>query len=158
MGDKCNYLMVSTFLSITLLGMRIDFFQSCGHFWIFQIFRYIEYNTLMASSFRIFNSSTEIPLHPLVLLIAMLPTAPLTFFYRMSGSEWLTTPSSSFCVHLDLFIQFFCVFFPSLPDLFSSTRSLPFMSFIVPIFVQKVPLIPPIFLKRSLVFPLRNGL
>ena len=35
-----------------------------------------------------------------------------------------------------------------------STRSPPFMSFIVPIFGQNVPLISPIFLKRSLVFPL----
>ena len=34
----------------------------------------------------------------------------------------------------------------------ASTRSLPFMSFIVPIFGQNVPLISPIFLKRSLVF------
>ena len=36
----------------------------------------------------------------------------------------------------------------------ASTRFLTFMSFIVPIFGQKVLLISPIFLKRSLVFPL----
>ena len=35
-----------------------------------------------------------------------------------------------------------------------SARSLPFLSFIVPILGQSVPLISPIFLKRSLVFPL----
>ena len=35
-----------------------------------------------------------------------------------------------------------------------SIRSLPFLSFIVPIFAWHVPLISPIFLKRSLVFPL----
>ena len=35
-----------------------------------------------------------------------------------------------------------------------SARSLPFMSFIVPIFGQNAPLISPIFLKRSLVFTL----
>ena len=109
MWDKCNYLMVSIFLSTTLLGMRIDFFQSCGHFWIFQIFSHIEYNTLMASSFRILNSSTGIPLHPLVLLIAVLPTAPLTFFYRMSGSEWLTTPSSSFCSFGSFYTVLLCI-------------------------------------------------
>ena len=35
MGDECNYLMVNTFFSTTLLGnrdedLRIDLFQSCG--------------------------------------------------------------------------------------------------------------------------------
>ena len=35
-----------------------------------------------------------------------------------------------------------------------STRSLPYMSFIVPIFGQNVALVSPIFLKTSLVFPL----
>ena len=39
----------------------------------------------------------------------------------------------------------------------ASTRSLLFMSFIVPIFQQNVPLISPIFLKRSLVFPLLSS-
>ena len=34
-GDECNYLMVNTFFSTTLLGnqdeeLRIDLFQSCG--------------------------------------------------------------------------------------------------------------------------------
>ena len=36
----------------------------------------------------------------------------------------------------------------------ASTRSLSFMSFMVPIFGKNVPLISPVFLKRSLVFPL----
>ena len=36
----------------------------------------------------------------------------------------------------------------------ASTISLPFLSFIVPIFGQNVPLMFPVFLKRSLVFPL----
>ena len=36
----------------------------------------------------------------------------------------------------------------------ASTRSLPFLSFIVPIFGPDTPLMFPIFLKRSLVFPL----
>ena len=35
-----------------------------------------------------------------------------------------------------------------------STRSLPFLSFIVPVFGRNPPLTLPIFLKRSLVFPL----
>ena len=42
MGDECNYLMVNTFFSTTLRGNQdeesgTDLFQSCGHFWIFQI-------------------------------------------------------------------------------------------------------------------------
>ena len=36
----------------------------------------------------------------------------------------------------------------------ASTRSLPFLSFTVPVFGQNIPLIFPVFLKRSLVFPL----
>ena len=65
--------------------------------------------------------------------------------------------------HTIVLIWFFRVFFPSFLDLFSiykvstisaPTRSLPFLSFIVPIFGQNSPLISPIFLKRSLVFPL----
>ena len=51
-------------------------------------------------------------------------------------------------------IQFFLVFFPSLPDLFSLYWPLPFLSFIVPIFGRKAPLMFPIFLKRSLGLPL----
>ena len=50
------------------------------------------------------------------------------------------------------FVQFFCVFSP--PLLISSIRSIPFLSFIVPIFAWNVPLVSLIFLKRSLVFPI----
>ena len=37
---------------------------------------------------------------------------------------------------------------------FASVRSIPFLSFIVPIFVLNVPLIYLVFLKRSLIFPI----
>ena len=43
-----------------------------------------------------------------------------------------------------------CILFISISSV--STRSLPFLSFIVPIFGQNVPLIFPVFLKRCLVF------
>ena len=36
--------------------METDLFQSCGHCWVFQICWYIEYSTLTASSFRIWNN------------------------------------------------------------------------------------------------------
>ena len=73
--------------------MKTDLFQSCGHCWIFQICWHIECSTFTASSFRIWNSSTEIPSPPLVLLVEMLPKARLTSHSRMSGSRWVMTPS-----------------------------------------------------------------
>ena len=69
------------------IGMRIDLFQSFGHCWVFQICWHIECNILIASSFRVLNSSTGIPLHPLALLTAVLPKAHLTSHSRMSGSR-----------------------------------------------------------------------
>ena len=44
------------------IGMKTDLFQSCGHCWVFQICWHIEGSTFTASSFRIWNSSTGIPL------------------------------------------------------------------------------------------------
>ena len=35
------------------IGMKTDLFQSCGHFWVFQICWHIECSTFTASSFRI---------------------------------------------------------------------------------------------------------
>ena len=58
-------------------GMRINLFQSCGHCWVFQICWNIEGNTLIASSFRIWNSSARIPSSTLALLTAVLPKAHL---------------------------------------------------------------------------------
>ena len=51
------------------------------------------------------------------------------------------------------FVQFFCVFLPSLLNISASVRSIPFLSFIEPIFAWNVPLVSLISLKRSLVFP-----
>ena len=48
---------------------------------------------LTASSFRIWNSSTAIPLPPLALFVVMLSKAHLTSRSRMSGSRWVITPS-----------------------------------------------------------------
>ena len=52
------------------------------------------------------------------------------------------------------FVYFFCVFLPPLLNIFCFFRSLPFLSFIIPIFAWNVPLVCLIFLKRSLVFPI----
>ena len=49
------------------IGMKTDFFQSCGHSWFFQISWHIECSTFIVSSYRIRNSSTGIPSPPLAL-------------------------------------------------------------------------------------------
>ena len=94
-GDECNcpWLAHSLVLPFMEIGMRIDLFQSCDHYWVFQICWHIECNTLMTSSFRVLNSSTGIPLHPLALLTVVLPKAHLTWQWGMFGSRCLTTPS-----------------------------------------------------------------
>ena len=86
MWDECNCAVVWAFFGI---GMKTDLFQSCGHCWVFQIGWHIECSTFTASSFRIWNNSTEIPSPPLVLFIVMLPKAHLTLHSRMSGSRWV---------------------------------------------------------------------
>ena len=108
----------------------------------------------MASSSRVFHSSPGIPSHPLALFAAVLPKTYLISYSRMSGSGWLTTPfqsssSSGYFLYSSSVYSFH-------PFLISSatTKSLPFMSFIVPIFGQNIPFISPVFLKRSLLFPL----
>ena len=83
----------------------------------------------------------------------MLPKDHLTSHSRMSGSRWVITPlwlsgswrsflysSSVFCCYLFLISS-------------ASLRSIPFLSFIEPIFAWNVPLVSLISLKRSLVFP-----
>ena len=95
-----------------------------------------------------------IPSPPLALFIVMLSKAHLTSHSRMSGSKWEITPSwlsgslrsffySSSVYSCHLFLK-----------AFASVRSIPFLSFIVPICAWKVPLVSLIFLKRSLVFPI----
>ena len=125
--------------------------QSCGHCWVFQICWHIECNTFTASSFRIWNSSTGIPSPTLALFVVMLPKARLTSYSRMSGSKWVITPlwlsgswksffysSSAYSCHLFLISS-------------ASVRSMPFLSFIVPIFAWNLHLVSLIFLKWFLV-------
>ena len=82
----------------------------------------------------------------------MLPKALLTSHSRMSGSRWVITPSwlsglwrsflygsSVHSCHLFLISS-------------ASVRSIPFLSFIAPIFAWNVPLVSLTFVKRSLVF------
>ena len=101
------------------IGMKTDVFKSCGHCWVFQICWHIECIPFTASSSRIWNSSTGIPLPPLALFVVMLHKAHLTLHSKMSGSRWVITPlwlSGSlryflvkfFCVSLWPFLTIFC--------------------------------------------------
>ena len=75
------------------IGMKTDFFQTCGHCWIFQICWHVECSTFTASSFRIWNSSIGIPSPPLAMFKVILPKAHLSSHSRMSSSRWVITPS-----------------------------------------------------------------
>ena len=136
------------------IGMKTDLFHSSGHCWVFQMCWHMECSTFTASSFRIWNSSTGIPLPPLAFFVVMLLKAYLTSCFRMSGYRWVITlwwlsglwrsflySSSVYSCHLFLISS-------------ASVRSVPFLSFIVPIFAWNIPLVSLIFLKRSLVFPI----
>ena len=104
----------------------------------------------VASSFRIWNSSPEIPLPPLSLLVVVFPKAHLTSHSRISDSRRMITPLG---LSLSLRPFFLCVFLPLLLNIFfyyAHTISV----FIVPIFAWNVPLVSQVFLKRSLVFPI----
>ena len=97
------------------IGMKTDLFQSCDHSWVFQICWHIECSTFIASSFRIWKSSTGIPSPPLALFVAMLSKAHLTSHSKMSGYRLVITSSwlsglwlSSGCWQFDL--SFLCLF------------------------------------------------
>ena len=100
----------------------------------------------------IWNSSAGTSSPPLALFLVMLPKALLTSHSRMFDSRWVITPlwlswswsscsSPVYSCHLFLISS-------------ASVRSIPFLSFIEPIFAWNVPLVSLIFLMRSLVFPI----
>ena len=104
--------------------------------------------------FRIWSSSTGIPSSLLALFEVMLPKVHLTSHSRMSGSRWVITPSClsgsrrSFLYSSSVY-SCYLFLIPS-----TSFRSIPFLSFIVPIFTWNVPLVFLVFLNRCLVFPI----
>ena len=100
------------------IGTKTDLFQSCGHCWAFQIWCHIECSTFTALSFRNWNNSTGIPSPPLALFIVMLSKAHLTSHSRMSGSRSVITPSWLSGLWRSFFVQFSCVFFPPLLNIF----------------------------------------
>ena len=94
--DECNYAVVWTFLSLPFfgIGLKTDLFQSCGHFWVFQICWPIECN-IHSIIFKdhLWGIQLEFPIPPLALFIVMLPKSHLTSHSRMSGSRWVITAS-----------------------------------------------------------------
>ena len=111
---------------------------------------HIECSTFRASSFRIWNSSTWILSPPLALWCFLRPT--WLHIPGSLGSRWVITPSwlsGSWRSFLYSFSVYSCHLLYS-----ASFRSIPFLSFIVPIFAWKVSLVSLSFLKRSLVFPI----
>ena len=93
--DECTRAVVWAFLTLPFLGigMKTDLFQSCGHWWVFQMCWHIECSTFISSSFRIWNSSTGIPSPPLALFVVLLSKAHLTSHSRMCVSGSVITPS-----------------------------------------------------------------
>ena len=135
------------FLSLWL-EWKLTFSSPVGHCWVFQICWNIECSTFTASSFRIWNSSTGMPSPPLALFGVMLPKAHFTLDSRMSDSRWVITPLwlsgslRSFLYSSSLYSYY--LFLISL----ASVRSIPFLSFIMPIAAWNIPLVSLIFLKR----------
>ena len=141
------------------IGIKTDLFWSCGHCWVFQICWHIECCTFTASSSRNWNSSAAIPSPPLALFMVMLPKAHLTSHSRISGSyleiNYLLIKHCNYLGHEDLFLYSSSMYSCHLFLISSaSVRSIPFLSFIVPIFAWNIPLVYLIFLTRSLVFPI----
>ena len=129
--------------------MKTDLFSSWGHCWVFQIWWYIECNTFIVSSFRIWNSSSGSPSPPLALFIVMLPKPTwLHIPGCLALGEWSHHPGylglrSFLCSSSMYFYHLFLISS-------ASVRSIPFVSFIVSIFAWNVPLVSLIFLTRSL--------
>ena len=134
--------------------MKIDLFKSYGHCWVFQTCWHISCNTLIASSFRIFKQLSWNSITSTSFISSSTSLSPFTSQSRISASGWVTTPSwlsGSLKSFLYSFFVYSCHLFLIS---YASIISLSFLSFIVPVFAWNVSLIAPIFLKRSLVFPL----
>ena len=86
--------------------------------------------------------------------VAMLPKAHLTSHSRISDSRWVITPLSISGSWRSFLYNFSIYSYHLFLISSASVRSIPFLSFIAPIFAWNVPLVSLIFLKKSLVFPI----
>ena len=102
--DDCNCTVVWTFFGIVFLWDWNENwpFPVLWPLLSFQICWHIECSTFTASSFRIWNSSTEIPSSPLALFVAWLPVTHLTFIPGcLALGEW--SHHRGYLVHEHLF-------------------------------------------------------
>ena len=146
MWDECSCAVVWTLFGIAFLWDWNENwpFPVLWPLLSFPICWHIECSTFTASSFRIWNSSTG---------VVMLSKAHLTSLTKMSGSRlvitssWLSGSCRSFLYSSSVYsCHHFLIFY-------ASVKSIPFLSFIVPIFEWNVPLVSLIFLKiRCLIF------
>ena len=134
--------------------MKIDLFQSCGHCCVFQICWHIEFNSLTASSFRIWNSSAGIPSFPLALLLVMLLKVHLTLHSRMSASRWVTTLSWLSGSLRPFLYSYFVYSCSSLLKIFCFCQVHTISVLYCAHLCMKRPLVSLIFLMRALVFPI----
>ena len=103
--------------------------------------------------FRIWNSSTRITLLPPALSVRML--LRLTLLHIPGYLALVSEPPSWLSRSLRPFMHSSSVYSCHLFLISSAVvRSLHFLSFIIPIYAWNIPLVSPIFLKRSLVFPI----
>ena len=88
------------------------------------------------------------------MFLVKLPKAHFTLHSRISGSRWVIIPSWSSGLWRSLLYSSSVYSYYLFLISSASLRSIPFLSFILPVFAWSVPLISLIFLKRSLFFPL----
>ena len=107
-----------------------------------------ECSTFTASSFRIWNSSTGIPSPPLALYVVIRPKPTwLHIPGRLALGEW--SHHRGYLSHEDLFLYSSFVYSCHLFLISSaSVRSIPFLSFMEPIFAWNVPLLLLLLLSR----------
>ena len=73
------------------IGMKIDYFLSCGHCWVFPNNWHIEWSTLIASPFRIWYISSGILSPTLALFVVTFPKAYLISYSKIPVSSWVIT-------------------------------------------------------------------
>ena len=117
--DECNCAVVWIFLALSSLGLEWKLtFSSPGNF---QMCWHIECSTFTASSFRMWNRSAGIPSPPLALFVVLLPRPTwLHIPGCLALGEWSHHRDYLGCEDLlwRSFEQFFCVFLPSLVNIF----------------------------------------
>ena len=116
MWNEHNCTAVGTFFGVALLWdwKQNWFFQSCSHWWVFQVCWHIECSSLTASSFRIWKRSNGIPSPTLALFLVILPKANWVCTPRcLALGEW--SHHHGYLGQKGLFVYFFmysCHLFP----------------------------------------------